>query len=114
LSAIYLHNVALARLTHACASSADALNFGSDFKDVKNEARNAAHAADLAKPPEKMTHDESKICNFERPVFSRRLACPPKPRGDGWATQNQRVGGIGPALPQGSDYSQQRVFTFSF
>jgi outer membrane protein TolC len=55
LSAIYLHNVALARLTHACASSADALNFGSDFKDVKNEARNAAHAADLAKPPEKMT-----------------------------------------------------------
>jgi outer membrane protein len=55
LSAIYLHNVALARLTHACASSADALNFGSDVKDVKNEARDAAHAADLAKPPEKMT-----------------------------------------------------------
>src|SRR6266581_7464114 len=55
LSAIYLHNVALARLGHACASSAEALNFGSDFKDVKNETRNAAHAADLAKPPEKMT-----------------------------------------------------------
>jgi outer membrane protein TolC len=55
LSAIYLHNVALAHLGHACASSAEALNFGSDFKDVKNEARNAAHAADLAKPPEKMT-----------------------------------------------------------
>jgi hypothetical protein len=55
LSAIYLHNVALARLAHACASSAEALNFGSDFKDVKNETRNAAHAADVAKPPEKMT-----------------------------------------------------------
>jgi hypothetical protein len=55
LSAIYLHNVALARLTHACASSAEALNFRSDFKDVKNETRNAAHAADVAKPPEKMT-----------------------------------------------------------
>jgi len=55
LSAIYLHNVALARLTHACASSAEALNFGSDFKDVKNETRNAAHAADVAKPPQKMT-----------------------------------------------------------
>jgi hypothetical protein len=55
LSAIYLHNVALARLTHACASSAEALNFGSDFKDVKNEAPNAAHAADVAKPPQKMT-----------------------------------------------------------
>src|SRR5437870_4647584 len=31
LSAIYLHNVALARLAHACASSAEALDFGSDF-----------------------------------------------------------------------------------
>src|SRR5262250_1866613 len=35
LSAIYLHNVALARLAHACASTTEALNFGSDFKDVK-------------------------------------------------------------------------------
>src|SRR5947207_1520009 len=55
LSAIYLHNVALARLARACGSSGEALNFGSDFKDVKNETRNAAHAADVAKPPEKMT-----------------------------------------------------------
>ena len=55
LSAIYLHNVALARLGHACASSAEALNFGSDFTDVKNQSPNAAHAADLAKPPQKMT-----------------------------------------------------------
>ena len=55
LSAIYLHNVALARLGHACASSAEALNFGSDFKDVKNENPNAAHAADVARPPQKMS-----------------------------------------------------------
>ncbi|HKS04453.1 MAG TPA: TolC family protein [Chthoniobacterales bacterium] len=55
LSAIYLHNVALARLTHACASTAEALNFGSDFKDVKAANPNAAHAADLAKPPQKMS-----------------------------------------------------------
>jgi outer membrane protein len=55
LSAIYLHNVALARLAHACASTAEALNFGSDFKDAKTENRNAAHAADVAKPPQKMT-----------------------------------------------------------
>jgi outer membrane protein TolC len=55
LSAIYLHNVALARLTHACASSTEELNFGSDFKDANNETRNAAHAADLAKPPQKMS-----------------------------------------------------------
>src|ERR1043166_1854235 len=55
LSAIYLHNVALARLAHACASSTEALNFGSDFKGAKNENPNAAHAADVAKPPQKMT-----------------------------------------------------------
>src|SRR5213083_3235838 len=55
LSAIYLHNVALARLSHACASTAEALNFGSDFKEAKTENRNAAHAADVAKPPQKMT-----------------------------------------------------------
>jgi len=55
LSAIYLHNVALARLTHACASSAEELNFGSDFKDAKNEPRDAPQAADVAKPPQKMS-----------------------------------------------------------
>jgi outer membrane protein len=55
LSAIYLHNVALARLAHACVSTAEALNFGSDFKDANNENRNAAHAADVAKPPQRMT-----------------------------------------------------------
>ena len=55
LSAIYLHNVALARLTHACASSAEELNFRPDFKDVKKETPNAAHAADVAKPPQKMS-----------------------------------------------------------
>jgi outer membrane protein TolC len=55
LSAIYLHNVALARLAHACASTTGALNFGADFKDAKNQNRNAANAADVAKPPEKIT-----------------------------------------------------------
>src|SRR2546423_2009507 len=55
LSAIYLHNVALARLAHACASSAEELDFGSQFKDVKRENRNAAKAADVAKPPEKLS-----------------------------------------------------------
>jgi outer membrane protein len=55
LSAIYLHNVALARLAHACASSEERLNFRSDFKDAKNENRNAALAADVAMPPQKMT-----------------------------------------------------------
>src|SRR5437879_2065562 len=55
LSAIYLHNVALARLAHVCASSAEALDFGSDFKNANNGNRNAAHAADVAKPPEKLS-----------------------------------------------------------
>ena len=39
LSAIYLHNVALARLAHACASSAEALNFGSQIENAKKEKR---------------------------------------------------------------------------
>ena len=55
LSAIYLHNVALARLAHACGSSAEALNFGSDFKDAKTENHSGAHAADIANPPQKMS-----------------------------------------------------------
>jgi outer membrane protein TolC len=55
LSAIYLHNVARARLAHACASSAEALDFGSQFKDVKKENRNAAQVSDVAKPPDKMS-----------------------------------------------------------
>src|SRR5213595_4140844 len=55
LSAIYLHNVALARLTHACASSAEALDFGSDIKNAKNKNGDAAQASDVAKPPEKLS-----------------------------------------------------------
>ena len=55
LSAIYLHNVALARLSHACASSAEELDFGSQFKDVMSANRNAAQASDVAKPPKKLS-----------------------------------------------------------
>src|SRR5438067_9625578 len=55
LSAIYLHNVALARLAHACASSAKALDFGSKIKNTRNESHSAAQAADLARPPAKLS-----------------------------------------------------------
>ena len=55
LSAIYLHNVALARLAHACASSAEALDFGSKIKNAKNDNLNAAKAADVAGPPAKLS-----------------------------------------------------------
>src|SRR6478736_4012612 len=55
LSAIYLHNVALARLAHACASSAEAIDFGSDIKNVNNKNGSAARALDVAKPPEKLS-----------------------------------------------------------
>jgi outer membrane protein len=55
LSAIYLHNVALARLVHACASSAEALDFGSKIKNAKNDNLNAAQAADVARPPAKLS-----------------------------------------------------------
>jgi outer membrane protein TolC len=50
LSAIYLHNVALARLAHACGTRAEAL----DFKNVNNEKHSGTQAADVAKPPEKL------------------------------------------------------------
>jgi outer membrane protein TolC len=51
LSAIYLHNVALARLAHACGTSAEVL----DFKNVNNEKHNGAQAADVARPPKKLS-----------------------------------------------------------
>ena len=55
LSAIYLHNVALARLSHACASSAEALDFGSQITKAKSEKPNAAQVSDLARPPQKLS-----------------------------------------------------------
>ena len=55
LSAIYLHNVALARLTHACASSAEALDFASQITKAKSEKPNAAQVSDVARPPQKLT-----------------------------------------------------------
>ena len=55
LSAIYLHNVALARLAHACSSSAEAVDFGSKTKNAKNDNRNAAQADDVARPPAKLS-----------------------------------------------------------
>ena len=55
LGAIYLHNVALARLAHACASSAEALDFGSKIGNAKKANRNATQAADVARPPEKLS-----------------------------------------------------------
>jgi outer membrane protein TolC len=55
LSAIYLHNVALARLAHACASSAEALDFGSDIRNANNKNGSAARASDVANPPEKLS-----------------------------------------------------------
>jgi outer membrane protein len=55
LSAIYLHNVALARLAHACDSSAEALDFGSNIKNARHENQSAAQAADVARPPAKLS-----------------------------------------------------------
>jgi outer membrane protein len=55
LSAIYLHNVALARLAHACGTSAEALDFKASIGNAKNHNRNTAEAADVAKPPEKLS-----------------------------------------------------------
>jgi outer membrane protein len=55
LSAIYLHNAALARLAHACASSAQSLDLGSKNENTKRDKRNATQAADVAQPPETLS-----------------------------------------------------------
>jgi outer membrane protein TolC len=51
LSAIYLHNVALARLARACASTPEALDFASNRLKPQHEKK----AADVAQPPAKLT-----------------------------------------------------------
>jgi outer membrane protein len=51
LSAIYLHNVALARLARACGSTPQALDFASNRLNKRNEQR----AVDVARPPAKIT-----------------------------------------------------------
>jgi outer membrane protein TolC len=54
LSAIYQHNVALARLARACATSPDALEFQSkSAAAAKKKAHN--EVVDLARPPKKLT-----------------------------------------------------------
>jgi outer membrane protein TolC len=54
LTAIYLHNVALSRLAHACGSSVEALDFGSKIESASKESRRATQAADVARPPDKL------------------------------------------------------------
>jgi outer membrane protein len=51
LSAIYLHNVALARLARACGSTPQELDFASDRLKKRNEKQ----AVDIARPPAKIT-----------------------------------------------------------
>ena len=51
LSAIYLHNVALARLARACASTPDELNFAANRVKPNNERQ----ATDVAQPPARLS-----------------------------------------------------------
>jgi outer membrane protein len=51
LSAIYLHNVALARLGHACGSAPETLDFASERLKPRQENQ----AVDVANPPSKLT-----------------------------------------------------------
>ena len=56
LNGIYLHNVALAKLARACATSPDALGFGAKRQaQVNGTSPNGPAAADMAKPPEKLS-----------------------------------------------------------
>jgi outer membrane protein len=52
LSAIYLHNVALARLAHACGSNFKALDFGSKLANKKQTEK---QVVSLAEPPPKLS-----------------------------------------------------------
>jgi outer membrane protein TolC len=54
LNGIYLHNVALAKLARACASSPDALAFLANRKS-QTAGTNGPAAADMAQPPKKLT-----------------------------------------------------------
>lgn len=51
LSAIYLHNVALARLARACGSTPEELNFASNRVKPRNEKQ----VTEIAQPPAKLT-----------------------------------------------------------
>src|SRR5213080_4054018 len=51
LSAIYLHNVALARLARACGTDLQSLDFASN----RTKTRHEKQAFDVAQPPAKLT-----------------------------------------------------------
>jgi outer membrane protein TolC len=57
LSAIYLHNVAVAKLARACAVTPAGLDFGRKLTRAETKAREdaAAQAASIAQPPTKLT-----------------------------------------------------------
>jgi hypothetical protein len=57
LSAIYLHNVAIARLSRACAVSPDALDFSRKPTPAEKEEKekSTARVLSVAQPPTKLT-----------------------------------------------------------
>jgi outer membrane protein len=56
LNGIYLHNVALAKLAKACASSPEALGFGAKRQaEAAGSGENGKGAADVARPPQKLS-----------------------------------------------------------
>jgi len=55
LSAIYLHNVALARLVRACACRPEAFDFEPSAKNGPGQDRDEAQVFDMAQPPAKLS-----------------------------------------------------------
>jgi outer membrane protein TolC len=55
LSAIYLHNAALARLARACATTPDALDFGAANTAKAQKDRAEAQVIGLTNPPNKLS-----------------------------------------------------------
>jgi outer membrane protein len=56
LSAIYLHNVALARLAKACAISTDAVGLAPKVGTAKNAHEQSGNAVNVARPPAKLSN----------------------------------------------------------
>jgi outer membrane protein TolC len=56
LSAIYLHNVALARLAKACAISTDAVGVAPKVGAAKNAREPSGNAVNVARPPSKLSN----------------------------------------------------------
>jgi OMF family outer membrane factor len=55
LSAIYLHNVAIARLARACANQPEGLDFNPEINAASRKNRDERNAVEVARPPKELS-----------------------------------------------------------